>query len=163
IIKKAKQSIDTPIYLGTKSTMLHAAVSAGHPAVVRKLLELGANPDVRNMKGETPKDWQEKINADRTKKERDAINELLDNPPQRQTEPSLLGSFLFPCFLLFKKSIDLVSSLLPHAQHNDILTETSTRSEATKSIDIPAIEAKVESKTKNQAVQVEDKEKEQLA
>jgi ankyrin repeat protein len=36
------------------STLLHKAVVYGNVSLVKDLLELGANPRIKNMKGETP-------------------------------------------------------------------------------------------------------------
>jgi uncharacterized protein len=52
-LAKAGAPLNSPARNGLKAAPLHSATSAGHEKIVRKLLELGADPNVREQAGYT--------------------------------------------------------------------------------------------------------------
>lgn len=168
-LKNATGDINSPL-LPHKNSMLHVAVSAGHPAIVKRLLELGARPDLRNTMGETPKDWLGRMSPERTKVDKKAIRQLLDNPPpvQEQEESGWFGNIALPSMSsLYEKSATLASSLIsPFSPSNTQTQQPSDESitnEDTASA-LPATDEPVvaEPKTRDMGVQVEDEEKKSL-
>jgi len=113
-LKGATGNINTLLPHG--NSILHVAVSAGHPPIVKRLLELGASPEIGNINRQTPIHWLAKMSPDCTKADRNAIRDLLDNPPPIEEEPGWFSNPLPSMSSLYEKSASLVpswSSLIP--------------------------------------------------
>lgn len=156
-IKHRYGSIDIPIFPATQATLLHCAVSQGEPAVVEKLLQMGASPDKTDKNGHTAVDWlNNKFNLERPPKDREAIRLLLENPPELDVEPSWLSN---PLPTLSSLAGSISSWLTKPTSDNQASVEASSGTQAPT--DQETLE-EIAPKTREVGVQVEDEEKKTL-